>query len=448
MECLQQLLEDSSVVGEAERPAAWLPSTRQLLINNESLTDTLLTAIAIAMDISIVSAVQGEQVHAGKPVGAAGSADDREQILGCHDGTVCAERVRKLRNKLQETGENLQQQQQQEEGQSPDCVALVEAAEKELQHEHGLLLVQLALSLYHSGQRTAGGKHLLPSMLKAAGHAGQVSGALLMIRAACLYTLSVQHLTSKADSERDKDFLALQLGGPIACDLSPPSSPAAPSAAGGIDDALAFLFNSLVPSSEDRNLAVGNMLREMTGVLFTEPAAYLQPLGSSGAQGTSISSAASGAGSTSPTGLHSVTGKDGRVSLAGVMAAALRPERVPHLAALHGGLQKQGASYLGEMRDTSKYAEGDPVYSMFLSTMYQEMPELIYRKKQSQEEQTEAKRQLVAATEEMLAEVEQLEGKGLQGSGGRTPRQQRTSRAKAQGQGQGSKTLQGECQLQ
>jgi hypothetical protein len=54
-----------------------------------------------------------------------------------------------------------------------------------------------------------------------------------MIRAACLYTLSVQHLTEKADNEEDKDFLAYILGKPVACDSSPPYSPATTSASGG-----------------------------------------------------------------------------------------------------------------------------------------------------------------------------------------------------------------------
>jgi hypothetical protein len=96
---------------------------------------------------------------------------------------------------------------------------------------------------------------------------------------------------------------------------------------------------------------------------------------------------------------------DGRVSLAGVLAAALGAQRVPHLAAIHAGLRVRGEQHLAAVRSACEYSEGDQEYGMFLSTMYQEMPDVIYRKKQRQEEVMEAERSLLAAAERFLAEM-------------------------------------------
>jgi hypothetical protein len=88
---------------------------------------------------------------------------------------------------------------------------------------------------------------------------------------------------------------------------------------------------------------------------------------------------------------------------------------------------------------------------MFLSTMYQEMPDVIYRKKQRQEEVMEAEHNLLAAAERFLAEIKAQEGQGkgqqperTSGGAGRGQdrRQQQQQQQEQQQQEEGSCHLQ------
>jgi hypothetical protein len=393
VDSLRKLVRDKSIVGAAERPAAWLPTNQALLSSTKHLTNTLLTSLALAMDTAIMAAVQAEQVCPVRDASQASSSDADEdgweEVSGSDDDG--------------DDDDDEEEEEEEEDGRTAD----------DLRQEHSLLLVQLALSLYQSGATSkTGAERQLPSMLKAKGRKGEVAGTLLMVRAACLYTLSLQHLTSQQESESFKDYLALHLGGPITCTASPPVSPKALAAEAGVDIATAAEFLQQFPTSEDRNTSMRLLLEQMTQLLFTEPAAHLQPLGGTGARGvphssstTSTSSSSSSTGHSPHTLLDSVTGMDGRVSLAGVLAAALGAQRVPHLAAIQAGLQAQGEQHLAAVRSRCEYSEGDQEYGMFLSTMYQEMSDVIYRKKQRQEEVMEAERSLLAAAERWLAEM-------------------------------------------